>query len=574
MADKKVTDPELLKKLNGAGTSSGKKVTDPKLLHKLNGGGDDDYADDDDLDGVTVIPDSDPRAGLPIPGTISEYEAAGGDVSANRPSRTFGLGRTDTLNPLPAIAAGADSAVGNIPIIGPRLQGARDQINANIHGDTPEAAREDMDKTVAANPVPAKIGEAFGKASPYLAAAPIAPLAGALGLEGSILSRIIMGTASNVAIKTGDKMARGEKPLEALGNASREGAFEAPFFALGTKSGRQTTIANAPKTPDLFKEADRLYDAVRDSKLVIAQPSAKTFLDSATAKAMSSGLDETLTPGSVAVVKRMADMTGRNMSIEDAMLLRKLANDAWKNAPADSNDRRIARQIIRDLDDFLGGVATKGPQGQPNMAVISGDPAAAKTALDEANKVNSAAFKADTVDKAIEIAVQKAEESGRSLDATLKTEFGKLDRAIIDGNPERFAAEEIKLIREVARGDGARNLAGFLGKTFYPNGPVSALPTLLSGGAGVAAGMSSGNHVLTALGVGGPLAVGTLGRTLGSARARESADFAGASIRSKALGTNIVPGKTLELPPIIKALPSTGGRVATTMTLNEYAQSR
>jgi hypothetical protein len=57
MADKKVTDPELLKKLNaGAGSAApgGKKVTDPKVLHQLNGGTDDDWADDDDLDGIEI----------------------------------------------------------------------------------------------------------------------------------------------------------------------------------------------------------------------------------------------------------------------------------------------------------------------------------------------------------------------------------------------------------------------------------------------------------------------------------------------------------------------------------------
>jgi hypothetical protein len=270
----------------------------------------------------------------------------------------------------------------------------------------------------------------------------------------------------------------------------------------------------------------------------------------------------------------MEEMAGRNMSIEDAMLIRKLANDAWDTAKPGSNDQRIARQIIRDLDDFLGGVATKGPQGQPNMAVLSGDPAKAKTALDEANKTWAAAHKAKTLDTAIELAVESAEKNGQSLDKTLRTEFGKLDREIIQGNPERFSPEEIALIREVTKGDGARNLGAFLGKTLYPNGPVSALPSMVSGGAGVANLLGGGNPALTVLGVGGPAVVGAMGRTLSSASAKESADFASASIRNKTLGTSIVPGNVLEASPLIKSLPSTGGRVLTTMTLNEYAQSR
>ncbi len=581
MAGKKVTDPELLKQLNGTGAPSAKKVTDPKLLHQLNGGSDDDFVDDADLDGV---PDGAP-AGLALPGTTPTegyvqrdgkwFQATPGglkEIDGPPQSRTFGLGSSDTLNPLPAIIAGTDRAVGNIPIIGDKLTGLRDQVNANIYGDTPADARADMDKNIEANPVPAKIGAAIGQASPYLAAAPFAPLAGALGLEGSILSRIIMGTASNIAIKTGDKMSEGEKPLEALGNASREGVAEAPFFALGTKSGRQATIANAPKTSKLFEEGGKAFDSVKDSKLVIAQPSADSFINSATSKAMSGGLDQGLTPQSVSVVQRMQQMSGRNMSIEDAMLLRKLANDAWDTAKPGSNDQRISRQIIRDLDDFLSGVATKGPQGQPNMAVLSGDPVKAKTALDEANKIWSAAHKAKTLDTAIELAVATSEKSGQSLDKTLRNEFGKLDREIIQGNPDRFSPEEIALIKEVTNGNGGRNLAAFLGNTLYPKGPISALPTLASGG-GAFLG-SQGNPVLTGLALGIPATTGAIGRTLSSAGAKESADFASASIRNKTLGTNIVPGNVLEASPVVKSLPSVGGRVLTTMTLNEYAQSR
>jgi hypothetical protein len=258
---------------------------------------------------------------------------------------------------------------------------------------------------------------------------------------------------------------------------------------------------------------------------------------------MSGGLDETLTPGSTAVVKRMQAMTGRNMSIEDAMTLRKLANDAYSNAKPGTNDQRLARGIVRDLDTFLEGVATKGPQGQPNMAVVAGDPAKAKAALDQANSLSHAGYKARTIDTAIELAVAQSEKSGQSLDKTLRNEFGKLNREIIEGNPERFTPDEIKLIKEVTNGNGGRNLAAFLGNTLYPKGPISALPTLASGGTAFLG--SQGNPVLTGLALGVPAATGAMGRTLSGSMAKESADFAGATIRSKTLGNNVVSGRTL-----------------------------
>lgn len=538
----------------------------------------DSYVDDDDLgpdmtaDGREIIDDTDERAGLAIPGTASRYEAEGGNV-APQPNRSFGLGASDTPNPVPAVAALGDQMFRNVPIAGPYLGEARDKINANVYGGTPEEARADIEKTVQQNPVPAKIGEAVGKAAPWLLAGGLGgPLAGALGLEGSLLSRLIWGTASNTAIKTGDKVARGEEPLDALKNAAGEAAIEAPFFAFGTKGGRQVAIDKAPKTSQLFAEGSDLFEKVKDSKLVIAKPSADKFINDTTAKAMTGGLDEGLTPGAVSVVKRLQGMAGRNMSIEDAMLTRRLANDAYVNAKPGSNDARIARQIVRDLDEFLGGVATKGPGGEANMAVFSGDPVKAKTALDEANKVWGAAERATVVDKAIETAVSRVESSnaGMSLEAALKSEFGKLDRAIIDGNPERFTAAEIKLIKEVASGKGGQRLASYLGRVLYPKGPVSALPTLASGGGAFLS--TGGDPVITALGVGAPFVVGGAGRALASNAAKGKAEYASAAIRNS-VGSRYL-GDGGEISPMLKALPSIAGRTVTTMTLEEYAGAR
>lgn len=558
----------------GASTAAPNKPDGPWSKYTDTFVGDDDLSDFDPQ-GREIIADSDERAGLPIPGTISEAEAAGEvQTGVVPPNRRLGLSSSDTINPIPAVAALGDRMFTSIPIAGEHIKRGRDQLNANIYGGTPEEARADMDETVRQNPGPAAVGEALGKSSPYIAAAAAGgPFAAALGLEGGLLARIIWGTASNEAIKFGDNMSRGEQPMEALGNATRDSLIEAPFFALGTKSGRAATVAKAPKTQQLFDEGNNLYDTVRDSKLVIAQPNADTFIQSTTSKAMSGGLDETLTPGSVSVVKRLQGMAGRNMSIEDAMLVRKLASDAWTNAKAGSNDARLARGIVNDLDTFLEGAATKGPQGQPNMAVLSGDADLAKTKLTEANKVWSAASKARLLDESIELAVAEAERGTRSLESTLKSEFAKLDREIIKGNPERFTPEEIKLIQEVARGNGGRNFAAFLGKTLYPNGPVSAISTMAAtGGAGLSAFMHSGDPILTTAAALGPMAVGATGRAIASRSAKNSADYASASIRNNALGTQYTGTLGAELPPVIKALPSVAGRTATTMTLEEYRQ--
>ena len=55
MAEKKVTDPETLKRLKSAGGKAAKRVDDPELVAKLNAGRGDLVVDDDDLDGMDLV---------------------------------------------------------------------------------------------------------------------------------------------------------------------------------------------------------------------------------------------------------------------------------------------------------------------------------------------------------------------------------------------------------------------------------------------------------------------------------------------------------------------------------------
>lgn len=576
----KVTDPALLAKLNGTAGSAapkGKKVTDPDVLHKLNGGTDDtvDDADLGDFEGNKIIPDSSELAGLPIPGTVSEAEARGETKTGQIPqSRRFGLGASDTLNPLPAVAAVGDTMFGNVPIAGPALRGARDQANAAIYGGTPAEARADINETVRQNPEAAVAGTIAGKTLPYVAAAGVAPVAGALGLEGSLGMRFLMGGLSSEAINLGDNLAHGEKPLEALGNATRDTLAGLPFYALGGRGARGATVKNAPTVAALKAEADGLYKAAEGSGLVIAAPSVDTFVNGVTSKAMKGGLDESLTPGAVAGVKRMQSMTGRNMTIQDAMTLRRVLGAAADGVdPKLANDRRLARDMIRDLDGFLDGVTKTGPGGARNMAVVAGDPVAAKTSLDAANKTWAQASKGGVIDEAVELAIANAgkNQGGASLEQPLRNEFGRLEREIIKGNPNGFTKGEQALIKDVARGGGWERIARYAGK-FSPNGVIStSLGAMVGAGAGNVLG--GGDPAMMALGAGAVLGLGAAGRSLASNMSKGKADYAGAVVRSAvpSLGSPGVSGQTLG-GGALRALPAIAGRAVTTMTLSEYAK--
>lgn len=170
--------------------------------------------------------------GIPLPGTGPEVPPV--------PTRTFGVGSTaNTINPLPAIASAADAAIGQIPIVGQRLQNWRDQMNANIYGGTPQQARTDINETVRQNPIPAQIGSVVGAVAPYAAAAEVPVLAGALGFEGPAALRMLMTGGSQYAINTGDNLAHGQSPEDAARNAIVPSLAAVPFSVFG-KAGRGT----------------------------------------------------------------------------------------------------------------------------------------------------------------------------------------------------------------------------------------------------------------------------------------------------------------------------------------------
>lgn len=162
--------------------------------------------------------------GLAIPGTPNEHPL--------KPDPAFDI-TNPYSNPLNAVAAFGDQMFGSVPIAGPYLQAGRDKLNAGIYGDTPDAARADMNKVVERNPVAAQAGGVIGSVAPYALAATNPVTAGALGLEGGLMTRLGMTGASQLAINTGDKMARGESPQEALTSSIVPSLATMPFALVG-----------------------------------------------------------------------------------------------------------------------------------------------------------------------------------------------------------------------------------------------------------------------------------------------------------------------------------------------------
>lgn len=169
--------------------------------------------------------------GLALPG--QQQPPGAPPVNTVPQTQRFGLTSADSLNPLPAIAAAGDAAVGQLPIIGKQMQGWRDRVNADIYGGTPEQARADIERTTAANPVASVAGKIAGQTLPYMAASEVPLLNSALGFSGPWFQRLAMTMGSQYAINTGDNLAHGQDLNTAAKNGAIASIASAPFALLG-----------------------------------------------------------------------------------------------------------------------------------------------------------------------------------------------------------------------------------------------------------------------------------------------------------------------------------------------------
>ena len=383
-----------------------------------------------------------------------------------------------------------------------------------------------------------RIGQSVG--------ATIVPGLGTFSKASTLAKELALAGSGGTAAAISQQVAPGNTTAEILA----ELAGSMTPMGVSSLLKKRATALEAPTVQTLEAQAGALYDKSEASGLVVAEPSASTFINSATAKAMKAGLDETLTPGSTAAIKRMQAFEGRPMSIEDATLVRRLLQVAAKGStPELADDRRIATMMINDLDNFLIGLAGKGPQGQPNLAVMKGDPVQAADSLREANALYTRAKRGEMIETAIYLAGARAGQfSGSGFENALRTEFRAMQRAEIKGQIH-LTPDEKAAITKVNEGGGLENAARWLGK-FAPTGAVSLG---VSAGVPFAVGNAVGGPLVGAAAAGTGMAAGLAGRAAATGMQKYNAEIA----KALALRGGPAPKTPLfsdEQQEIIKAL--------------------
>ncbi|WP_049732866.1 hypothetical protein [Rhizobium ecuadorense] len=420
------------------------------------------------------------------------------DAKANRDdfySRGIYAGKYNPLGPIAKVIDAGASAAQRAPLLG-----WDDEITAgwrSLIGDTDYAtaqAQEDAKKTAMRqqNPVASVAGDIGGG------------LVMARGLPNVLAGRNlpIIGRTGAAAIEAGGYGAvtgAGEaKPGDRLVGAATGGMLGAGFGAtlskvgdvLASRAARKAAGAAAPTADELKVASKSLYDQAYQSGVAIAPQAADNIVNNMTVAA--GRINETLRPKTAGILADVQALRGKPMDLQTFHELRQEIDLAIRGAePGDE------RMLLR-MRDILNSFADNAQQGH-----LTGPASGLKT-FREADDLWAKRSKAQLLEDLFDLAdVKSGRYSQSGMENALRDKASQLYTQIVKGKVKGFTAEEIGVIRQLAKAETSGAVAKWVAK-FAPRGVVSA-------GAGSALGASIGSlfgPAGTAIGFATPGAIG------------------------------------------------------------------
>lgn len=327
---------------------------------------------------------------------------------------------------------------------------------------------------------------------------PVASVAGsvtgALGLPMAG-ARTMAGAAGQSALMAGAYgFGSGEGGLENRAeNALVSGLVGAALGAAGHKVA-DTVITRAARKAIPDEQAVRAagnaaYDAAEQAGVVFTPRAAETLRGNVTARLADMGYDPALQPGAAAVVRRLEELQGQNVTLKGLDTLRKVANNGY--VPGNASNNRAISLIIDEIDNLVSNPAADD--------ILAGNAQAGADALATARDMWSRQAKADRVSGAVSAAELRAGStgSGGNVDNATRQNL----RRILE-KPRGFSQAEQDALRTAVMGSRTQNALRLAGKL-----------------------SPSGNGLMAALGIGGTMvnpAIGAL--SLGGMAAKTAAD--------------------------------------------------
>lgn len=241
----------------------------------------------------------------------------------------------------------------------------------------------------------------------------------------------------------------------------------APYVAAGISKAFGRNKPVIPGLDEINAAKNAAYDAADRAGVIYTPQAVGRLSENVTAKLTDMGYDPSLHPGAAAVVRRLREVDGQNVTMKGLDTIRKVASNGY--IPGNKPNNRAISEIINSIDDAM----TKPHAGD----VLMGDARTGMKALMDARNLASRVSKMERVKSAVERAELRAASTGSGGNADNATRQNL--RRLLE-NPRGFTPDEQKALSAVVRGTPVQNAARLAGK-FAPTGVVSGV---LSGGAG------------------------------------------------------------------------------------------
>ncbi|QAZ46759.1 hypothetical protein [Mesorhizobium sp. Pch-S] len=297
------------------------------------------------------------------------------------------------------------------------------------------------------------------------------------------------GAAYGTAYGAGEGKGLDERLWNALRGFLSGGAVGGTFGSVAGKLASKVSNAAVPTVEDLRTAGQAAYQQA-DNAGVIFTPEAVNRLKMDVGKRLVDlGYDPALQPGAAAVVKRIDDLAGQNVTFTGLDTLRKVASNGY--VPGNKSNNKAVGGIINAIDDLI-----KSPKPSE---VLAGDTQLASDAVTRGREIWSRLSKNERVADAIERAELRAAStgSGGNVDNAIRQNLRRLLE-----NPRGFTEAEIAALRKVVEGTATQNALRLAGKL-----------------------SPSGNGLMAALGIGGTMINPAVGvASLGGMGAKAIAD--------------------------------------------------
>ncbi|RVG01740.1 hypothetical protein CN172_04335 [Sinorhizobium meliloti] len=252
-----------------------------------------------------------------------------------------------------------------------------------------------------------------------------------------------------------------------LGGVGGNLAGEALAAGVSKVAGVFNKKPTIPQLEDIQQAARDAYQRAEQAGIAYT-PQAVDRLNEGIVKSLTDiGYDPALQPGAAAVVRRLQELQGQNVTLSGLDTLRKVASNGF--IPGNASNNKAISSIIEKIDDVIGNPSAGD--------VLMGNAQAGAEALSEARSLWSRVTKANKVQDAVNRADLRAAStgSGGNVDNATRQNMRRLLE-----NPRGFTADERAALETVVRGTPTQNALRLAGK-LAPTGVVSGV---LSGGAG------------------------------------------------------------------------------------------